>query len=123
MLDGYRCLPPNELDNRNLVFRASALCAGRSASTYNLADVRRLQAGRDPSYLSTTEGKKEKADVVDAPQGFDHVGLLLDGPPGPAGLPFIESSDECIYSFARSRCEYTSPPNTPLYSQRDRNGK
>jgi len=27
--------------------------------------------------------------VVDHPQGFDHVGLLVNEPPGPAGLLFI----------------------------------
>ena len=32
---------------------------------------------------------KEKADVTEHPQGFDHVGLLVNEPPGPAELPFI----------------------------------
>jgi hypothetical protein len=38
--------------------------------------------------------RNKKADVVEHPQVFDHVGLLFDEPPGLAGLPFIESSDE-----------------------------
>jgi hypothetical protein len=30
---------------------------------------------------------KKKADVVEHPKVFDHVGLLVSEPPGPAGLP------------------------------------
>jgi uncharacterized membrane protein YagU involved in acid resistance len=33
--------------------------------------------------------KTKKADVVEHPEVFDHVGLLVNGPPGAAGLPFI----------------------------------
>jgi hypothetical protein len=29
----------------------------------------------------------KKADVVERPGVFDHVGLLVNGSPGPAGLP------------------------------------
>ena len=32
---------------------------------------------------------KKKADVVEFPEGFDHVGLLFNGLPGLTGLPFI----------------------------------
>jgi hypothetical protein len=31
----------------------------------------------------------KKADVVEHPEAFDHVGLLFNKPPGRAGLPFI----------------------------------
>jgi hypothetical protein len=31
----------------------------------------------------------KKADVVEHPEVFDHVGLLFNGLPGTAGLPFI----------------------------------
>jgi hypothetical protein len=31
----------------------------------------------------------KKADVVENPEAFDHVGLLVNEPPGTAGLPFI----------------------------------
>jgi hypothetical protein len=34
-----------------------------------------------------TESKK--TDVVEHPELFDHVGLLVNEPPGTAGLPFI----------------------------------
>ena len=34
-------------------------------------------------------GAKKKADVAERPAAFDHVGLLVNGPPGTAGLPFI----------------------------------
>ena len=30
-----------------------------------------------------------QADVVEPREGFDHVGLLVNGLPGTAGLPFI----------------------------------
>ena len=36
---------------------------------------------------------KKKADVAEHPEGFDHVGILVNQPPGTAGLPFIESSE------------------------------
>ncbi len=38
-----------------------------------------------PSRASTNK----KADVADHGEVFGHVGLLVDKPPGPAGLPFI----------------------------------
>lgn len=41
---------------------------------------------RRPSLVAS--GKK-KADVVEHPEVFDHVGLLVDGPPGGTGLPFV----------------------------------
>jgi len=31
----------------------------------------------------------EKADAAEHPKAFDHVGLLVNEPPGQAGLPFI----------------------------------
>jgi hypothetical protein len=34
-------------------------------------------------------GKPKKTDVVEHPRVFDHVGILVNGPPGMAGLPFI----------------------------------
>jgi hypothetical protein len=37
--------------------------------------------------------KTKKADVAEHPEVLHHVGLLIDGPPGLAGLPFSESSD------------------------------
>jgi hypothetical protein len=54
------------------------------------------QSPRDRVYcirlfaLSCTKGNEKKADVVEHYGGvFDHVGLLVNGPPGMAGLPFI----------------------------------
>jgi hypothetical protein len=35
-----------------------------------------------------TESEK-KADVIEQPELFDHVGLLVNRPPGTAELPFI----------------------------------
>jgi hypothetical protein len=31
---------------------------------------------------------KKRADVAEHPKVLDHVGLLVNGPPGEAGLPF-----------------------------------
>ena len=39
------------------------------------------------------DAENKKADVVEAPKAFDHVGLLVNKPPGSAGLLFIQSSD------------------------------
>ena len=41
--------------------------------------------------------------MAEHPEAFDHVGLLVNEPPGPAGLPFISSSDDLHSSFHRSR--------------------
>ena len=38
--------------------------------------------------------KTKKADVIERPQAFDHVGLLCNEPPGMAGLLFIQSSED-----------------------------
>ncbi len=38
---------------------------------------------------SLKEQQTKKADVAEHPQVFNHVGLLGNGPPGHAGLPFI----------------------------------
>ena len=35
----------------------------------------------------------KKADLAKALRGFGHVGLLVNQPPGTAGLPFNESSE------------------------------
>jgi hypothetical protein len=32
---------------------------------------------------------QKKAGVVEHPEVFDHAGLLINGPPGKAGVPFI----------------------------------
>jgi len=44
----------------------------------------------------TGTSAKEKADAAGHPRGFDHVGLLVYEPPGPAGLLFIQSSDDSV---------------------------
>lgn len=36
---------------------------------------------------------KKKADVAEPVEGFNHVGLLVNLPPGVARLPFNESSE------------------------------
>jgi hypothetical protein len=39
--------------------------------------------------------KRKEAGVLEHAQVFDHAGVLIDEPPGMAGLPFVESSDNC----------------------------
>jgi hypothetical protein len=43
-------------------------------------------ADRERSLVAASE---KKADVVEYPEGFDHVGLLVNEPPGRARLPFV----------------------------------
>jgi hypothetical protein len=38
--------------------------------------------------VPATAGEKKAGEVED-PQAFDRAGLLFDGPPGMAGLPFV----------------------------------
>jgi hypothetical protein len=47
--------------------------------------------------------EQEKPTWWDTLKAFHHVGLLVNEPPGPAGLPFIESSDDFDPSSYRSR--------------------
>ena len=50
-------------------------------------------AAAPPDHLShhdqLSSASEKKADVVERPKVFDHVGLLVNWPPGTAGLPFI----------------------------------
>jgi len=47
----------------------------------------------------------KKADVVEHPEVFDHVGLLVNGLPGMAGSPFILSSDDSSQKLVGARLE------------------
>jgi hypothetical protein len=47
--------------------------------------------------------EEKKADVEKHPEVFLHVGLLVDEPPSPAGLPFIQSSDNIYFDSHRRR--------------------
>jgi hypothetical protein len=46
------------------------------------------------SLTARARPEQKKADVVEHRWVFDHVGLLCNGPPGSAGLPFIKPSDD-----------------------------
>jgi hypothetical protein len=46
-------------------------------------------AGASGFCLRKAARAKKKTDVVGHPEVFDHVGLLVNEPPGTAGLPFI----------------------------------
>jgi len=39
--------------------------------------------------VKTSRRRKQKADVTEHPQVCGHVGLLVNKPPGAAGMPFI----------------------------------
>jgi hypothetical protein len=52
--------------------------------------------GESPSH-------NKKADLVEHPKAFDQIGLLVDGPPGLAGLPFAQSSDDFAPAVDTSR--------------------
>jgi hypothetical protein len=56
-------------------------------------------AGDGPSLTALPDAPK-KADVPSRPGAFGHVGLLLNGPPGSSGLPFISSSDNSSRSLS-----------------------
>ena len=72
------------------------------AKTFHVA-VRRVLAGLEDhdsewighgASLVTATARRhrkqnKKADVVDHPEVFDYVGMLVNKPPGPAGLPLI----------------------------------
>jgi hypothetical protein len=42
--------------------------------------------------------KTKKADVVEHPEVFDHVGLLVNRPSSHPGMPFVKSSDQLALS-------------------------
>ena len=50
----------------------------------------------------------KKAAVGEYPEAFDHVGLLFNGPPFIAGLPFSESSDNFFAQRTASTADYKS---------------
>jgi hypothetical protein len=39
--------------------------------------------------LGSVTARNKKTDVVEHPEVFGHVGILINEPPGTAGLPFI----------------------------------
>ena len=43
----------------------------------------------DPAGTRLSRKNHKKADVAEHPEVFHHVGLLFNGSPVPAGLPFI----------------------------------
>jgi len=51
----------------------------------------RTDAGRPgaSAILTVSRYRKQKADVAEHPEAFDHVGLLVNGLPGEAELPLI----------------------------------
>ncbi|MGA2701059.1 MAG: hypothetical protein ABSH35_08175 [Isosphaeraceae bacterium] len=66
---------------------------------------------------------KEKAGVVDHTRGFDHVGLLVNEPPGQAGLPFIQSSDDTSSMIPLEPSMSARRLFTIDYPARDKNSK
>jgi hypothetical protein len=55
------------------------------------SDVTRFETrlADDPLVRTHRRSQAKKADVAEHPEVFDHVGLLVNKPPGQAGLLFI----------------------------------
>jgi hypothetical protein len=68
-------LGPWPVRSRSKVAAASAIC-------------RALIIGPLPGGRRRATASEKKAGVVERPGVFDHAGILVDGPPGTAGLPF-----------------------------------
>jgi hypothetical protein len=49
-----------------------------------------------------TPPQQKKADVIELPKAFHHVGLLLNEPPDTVGLLFIQSSDDSELTIIRN---------------------
>ncbi len=109
-------------------FRAGRLFAAWK-SPFHLVDlVRHGQVGLFHPipiwWMRRTETTaNEKAGVVDHPQGFDHVGLLVNEPPGQAGLPFIQSSDDTFPMIPLEPSMFARHLFTIDYPPRDKNSK
>jgi hypothetical protein len=58
-----------------------------------------VPGGRDQPVLPP----QKKANVAEHYRVSHHVGLLVNEPPGPAGLPFVQSSDDSGSSSLRSK--------------------
>jgi hypothetical protein len=43
----------------------------------------------NPCTTQPLDSSQKKADVIEHPKAFDHVGLLCNEPPGKTGVPFI----------------------------------
>jgi hypothetical protein len=72
------------------------IAAAKSLSHLDASEIRRVLMNE--CVLHGDLAKREliigvagtkKADVVECCKTFDHAGLLVNGPPGTAGLPFI----------------------------------
>ncbi len=62
----------------------------RAEDFLTLEDNRDFKAGkRIEDALSKDDQNQKKADVVERPKAFHHVGLLVNEPPGTAGLLFM----------------------------------
>ena len=46
-------------------------------------------ANAERCWLRPRHQARKKADVIEHPKAFHHAGLLVNEPPGTAGLPFI----------------------------------
>ena len=46
-------------------------------------------ANAELGWLRPRRQSKKEADVIEHPKAFHHAGLLVNEPPGTAGLPFI----------------------------------
>ncbi len=66
---------------RSKAIAARAICCAAVDSALFMRLVLRVATG--PRYH-----ERKKAGVAEHPEGFDHAGILVNGPTGMAGLPF-----------------------------------
>jgi len=67
---------------------------------------------------------KKKPAWSNTPKVFDHAGLLVNEPPGPAGLPLVSSSDDIESGFlaAKPQC-VPAPLHSPHCADQDGKSK
>jgi hypothetical protein len=63
------------------------------------------------SFAVCSQGKNKNADVIERPMAFHHVGLLVNEPPGMAGLLFIQSSNDSDPAAARKLSRRAAEPS------------
>ena len=101
-------------------------CHGRSCYALDLISLVQLRRFHPvPPWRASLRrhNRQKKADVVEYPEEFDHVGLLVNRPPELAGLPFLSSSDDFDSNFVRAGCEPAPAPSQHHFPAQDRNGK
>ena len=64
-------------------------CSNALATTASFCAIVELPLSMKFVPVLAADPRNKKADVLEYSEAFEHVGLLVNGPPGSAGLPFI----------------------------------